>query len=173
MTNENQMAGSQQQTDQPQRKGLVPAVVNYVVRHWRGELSLAVSFWVNGILIGIVAIVMHELLGLVLRVNFLSPQTPDVLSMNLGVAFALFLYETLLLLPLMIWQTLGIWRAAGRHIATTERRFFATITKLICLPSFLVIGIVFIFVIVGTYEYIADPPAFLERIEGIEPSDSL
>jgi hypothetical protein len=27
----------------------------YLARHWHGELSLAVSFWVNGILAGLVA----------------------------------------------------------------------------------------------------------------------
>jgi hypothetical protein len=31
-----------------------PRRANYFIRHWRGELSLGVSYWVNGTLLGIV-----------------------------------------------------------------------------------------------------------------------
>ena len=66
----------------------------YFVRHWRGELSLALSFWVNG---GLVA-------GISMGMSLAVP-----LSATVGVVINI----TLVLVS--VWSVIGIWRAAALY----------------------------------------------------------
>jgi hypothetical protein len=36
---------------------------NYLMRHWRGELSLPISYWVNGSLLGVGFLLLFLLMG--------------------------------------------------------------------------------------------------------------
>jgi len=69
---------------------------SYVARHWRGELSLPVSYWING---GLVTVGMNIIATLV------------ELSGSAGAA-VLYLVAAA---PVSIWQIVGIWRSADRR----------------------------------------------------------
>jgi len=94
---------------------------NYLFRHWRGELSLPVSYWLNGIL---AAIAMHT-------AAFSFGAFVDGAKLKAGAAMALgltcFLAATSILLA---WQMVGIWRSATRH-AAKGKVFWAVAAKII------------------------------------------
>jgi hypothetical protein len=71
---------------------------NYVLRHWRGELSLARSYWVNIILLGVVLTVAWGLGGQYLP----SDLAAWAAAMLLGVAFTF---------AIAVWQGVGFARA--------------------------------------------------------------
>jgi hypothetical protein len=101
--------------------------VNYVARHWRGELSLPVSYWVNGFLAGILALIVIVAIGASadLKNNF----RPDV---ALLVLISMYAISYLLLL----WQTVGIWRSATNYGLRWPRRRWGAAAKIM-----LVLGI--------------------------------
>jgi hypothetical protein len=76
----------------------------YVVRHWRGELSLPVSYWLNGILASAVVSIAASLLSR--AADF--PSAPRFWSL-----LAILLWVAALLGA--VWQVVGVWRSAGRH----------------------------------------------------------
>jgi hypothetical protein len=84
----------------------VPPKGNYFVRHWRGELSLRLSYWVNVPFASILGLVMvRAIVGLV------------VTAVGLGDAYRkLFLLGGLWLAmsAVLAWGAVGIWRSAGR-----------------------------------------------------------
>src|SRR5262245_5514406 len=79
---------------------------NYFLRHWRGELPLPVSYWLNGMLgclfVGILS-------GVVSAFDATS-------GLKVAVAAVIFLY--VLSFAVSIWQIVGTWRSASNH---TER----------------------------------------------------
>ena len=70
---------------------------NYLSRHWRGQLSLPVAFWVNYIVIGVVYFAIGKIME--------SNEVGD----SVGIPFML------ILLPIIIWQCVGTWRSAGNR----------------------------------------------------------
>src|SRR5262249_31579159 len=99
--------GTTMQTARPEQE-------SYLLRHWRGELSLPISYWVNG---GLVAVGMNIIATLVEAS---------------GSAGAAVLYLAALI-PVSIWQIVGIWRSADRR-----RDGWATAAKV-----FTAIGVIF------------------------------
>lgn len=93
----------------PQQPAAPPAVEpeggNYFLRHWRGQLSLPVSYWINGSLLG---------LGLFVLFAIVSEVTKD-LELRRVAAIALVMLATVILVTL--WSLVGIWRSAGNHVA--------------------------------------------------------
>ena len=69
---------------------------SYLVRHWRGELPLGVSYWGNGALVSLIAV-------------FLLRSLTNTGAGRLAPSLA-----WLLVVPLAIWQFVGIWRSAAR-----------------------------------------------------------
>ena len=84
--------------------------VSYVVRHWRGELSLRTAFWRNWFA-----------LSLSLGYGTNSINSIEALDaprlMMLGFALT-----TLAGALVAVWQLVGVWRCAGRTIAERRRR---------------------------------------------------
>jgi hypothetical protein len=70
---------------------------NYLVRHWRGELSLPVSYWVNGTLVSLPAGLVDTYIDW------------DAIPLFAGMMFFV------LLIGLFVWQVVGIWRSATRY----------------------------------------------------------
>ncbi|MCE5242232.1 MAG: hypothetical protein ABFD98_17925 [Syntrophobacteraceae bacterium] len=89
----------------PERTG------TYVVRHWRGELPLGVSCWVNAVLL---SVLFHSLvspcLGLVNAEA--SPRTFAVAVLSLWL-----IYYTI-----ASWQYVGLWRSARHQLRRGGRR---------------------------------------------------
>lgn len=78
---------------------------NYFVRHWRGQLSLPVSYWVNGWLVTVLCVVL---------IVALDRLVEDV-SLRGASAAALGAY--VLLQFVAAWSAVGTWRSAGHHVS--------------------------------------------------------
>lgn len=91
---------------------------NYLLRHWHGELSLGVSYWVNVVLVGL------AWAGAVALLGFAMSRWRPVLNDSLQVALLL---SALALVPLPVstWQVVGAWRSGNAHVARGGRRFWA------------------------------------------------
>lgn len=76
---------------------------NYFVRHWRGSLSLPISYWVNGSLLGIAMAAFFTLIG----------EVTDEWSLR-AAAFA-GIVALVLALVVTVWSSVGVWRSATRH----------------------------------------------------------
>jgi ATP-dependent protease ClpP protease subunit len=92
-------------------------VLNYLKAHWRGDLSLARSYWINGIAFNVVLNVGAAALG-----SALTGQSVD---------HVLFLTPILvvLVISLALWQLVGIWRSASRSSEQTGRRLWPHLAK--------------------------------------------
>ncbi|NQV20828.1 MAG: hypothetical protein HQ511_05365 [Rhodospirillales bacterium] len=87
----------------------------YLVRHWRGAHGLGRSFWINVNLIGVV--VLGAAVGLLRAARVLErppPVSPGWHSVQVWASLGLHLlaagYGVLIL-----WQAVGLWRAAEAH----------------------------------------------------------
>lgn len=86
---------------------------NFIARHWRGELSLPVSYW----LISFAANIAGALIVLALTLTFTPREgyEPTIILALLSATWAI-------LLVLLVWQIVGLWRSAERR---AEERFKA------------------------------------------------
>lgn len=78
---------------------------NYLLRHWRGSLSLPKSYWLNGVLAGAV-------------VTFAAPPLINALheaAGSLRASAILWFVFIAFFLAFWTWTQVGIWRSAGRH----------------------------------------------------------
>lgn len=91
---------------------------NYLARHWRGNLPLAQSYWVNGFLTNLViGAVGLGLMGL------------EKSGRSLRIFSIAFLLYVLLFLTARIWTLVGVWRSAGRHAARGGSPGWARVAK--------------------------------------------
>lgn len=80
---------------------------SYLARHWRGELSLPVSYWVNGALLGVIAtLAIQVVTALLVQQGFDAQPLPALVLMG-----AIWLCTLLFTL----WQAVGIWRSSTRY----------------------------------------------------------
>ncbi|WP_162878225.1 hypothetical protein [Trinickia diaoshuihuensis] len=87
----------------PEPERTTPA--NYFLRHWRGELPLPVSYWINGGLLGVVTAGIFASVATLERRTLASLRVVAVTT--LAVLIASLLSSG--------WSTVGIWRSADRH----------------------------------------------------------
>jgi hypothetical protein len=92
----------------------------YILRHWRGELSLAISFWVNVFLINI---------GIRIFEAWLT-EAPPIENPVLASQFTI-TYVFLSLAIVYPWRIIGLWRSANRHIEETKKRFWPGAVKVL------------------------------------------
>ncbi|BEU99970.1 hypothetical protein [Novosphingobium olei] len=78
---------------------------NYFVDHWRGNLSLPVSYWINGSLV--VAVVS----GLIFALSVQFNQSSSSLRIVSVAAIVLLILG----FGVWIWAIVGIWRSASKH----------------------------------------------------------
>ena len=90
---------------------------NYFVRHWRGDLSLGVSYWVNGFLATVLVLLMAGSVSLF----------RDSMDLKLIALLTLLLYLGGILAT--VWQWVGIWRSASNHVWRGGKAVWATLTK--------------------------------------------
>lgn len=95
-------------------------MLSYFFRHWRGELSLGVAWWVNGVALTALTVAL-ELYGGALGLNL---QTDTRLGFSIYLAIGVFV---LLLVP--AWQLIGIFRAADRHADQVGTMLAARLTQ--------------------------------------------
>lgn len=92
---------------------------NWLADHWRGNLSLGVSYWINGTLL---AGVVGGLLPTLLETAMLGRE-----SIQLGAALTL--VALLLGLAIWLWAAVGIWRSADKHPLRGGSGAWATVAK--------------------------------------------
>jgi hypothetical protein len=92
----------------------------YIARSWRGELSLARAFFVNGVLLtlGFALVMIALLLAMMIA---LSGNMRAEMYLWLAVNIVVFALGT----PISVWQLVGLWRSASRHLRLGGRRIFA------------------------------------------------
>jgi hypothetical protein len=92
---------------------------SYVGRHWRGELSLPVSYFVNGLLMGFAATAVVFAISARLLGEGYAPWP----------GFLAFVGLWGFVLLVSLWQIVGIWRAADNHPMRGGRVFWARVAK--------------------------------------------
>jgi hypothetical protein len=99
---------------------------SYIVRHWRGELPLPVSYWINNTLLSM------GVLTLLTRAPWREylDESPRLYSAAIAGIWSL-------LAVITMWQIVGTWRSANTYVKTSRRRLWAILAKIA-----LVIGLV-------------------------------
>jgi hypothetical protein len=95
----------------------------YFARHWRGDLPLAQSYWVNTFFLSVTVLAAMEAVSLFTdRIEF--SDHPTFLSFTI-ISFWLVAF---LITP---WQFVGLWRSASNHLTQTGRVFWPRVSQLI------------------------------------------
>jgi hypothetical protein len=96
-----------------------PQPQNYLARHWRGELSLPVSYWLNGVLGGIV--IGAAIAAFATVITLQNNAQPLLWLIAIGAIWLCVLLFT-------TWQAVGVWRSATRY-KRGGRRFWGAAAK--------------------------------------------
>ena len=99
--------------------------MGYIGRHWRGELPLAVSFWINVVLVDLF-LKSVELLSIAFIHN---PSRGTHITI---------IHSPFVILILYPWQIMGLWRSCNRHIEATGKRFWARTAQVLVVLGFIV-----------------------------------
>jgi hypothetical protein len=94
------------------------------MQHWRGDLPLPVSYWLNNTLLSIA--VMALLLCAPWR-EFVE-RSPRLYSGAIVCVWTLLVIMT-------VWQVVGTWRSADRHVGSGRRALWANAAKIALLIS--------------------------------------
>src|SRR5476649_1237191 len=99
----------------PQPARLSPARLSFVSRFWRGEVSLAVSYWGVGLIVILVVALMLSGVSFVMHRQAFNPYAV--------VAALVVIWGTIALG--LAFQSIGVWRSAVRHrrVAGTAGKF--------------------------------------------------
>jgi hypothetical protein len=106
---------------------------NYFSRHWRGQLSLGISYWVNSVLIGNLAPV-----GLVVAMS--SLEAGNEASLRLDATLSL--VAAGLLCGLSVWSTVGVLRSAVNHPERGGKLIWSML-------AFVMVGLSLITIVIG------------------------
>ena len=119
---------------------------SYFARHWRGELSLPVSYWANGVVLSGVA----GIAGGALLVAFTIYGDERTVPWLIGLQAS-----WLVISMFAIWQVVGVWRAATRY-RRSGRSFWGGAAKAAVALAVLQLAYAWVFVagpqILETYE---------------------
>lgn len=96
-----------------------PPAQNFIARHWRGELSLPRSYWINHLLLGIgVGLAFGALAA---AINLSAVEQPVWWLISLGLTWSVVTLFT-------IWGATGVWRAATAY-RRAGKRFWGVTAK--------------------------------------------
>jgi len=93
--------------------------LDYIGKHWRGQLSLATSFWINVFTINI---------GIRLFDTWLNEASP--IENPVVASQVIIIYSFILLAIVYPWQIIGVWRSANRHAEETKNVFWPSVVKI-------------------------------------------
>jgi len=99
---------------------------NFIAKHWRGEYSLGVSYWLFGFLLTLLIIGLSLAIDPISDAIRLGPQGHGVLIVGyyLGI------------LAVSVWQFVGVFRSASAHVSRGGKAFWAILAKaLVCLGA--------------------------------------
>jgi hypothetical protein len=101
--------------DGPERRA------NYLIRHWRGELSLPIAYWVNLFLVNVVLLVLEATL------QGFAHEAGPVVSGLLALGF----YSATAIVT--AWQLVGVWRSARAHPSRGGSRGWAVLAQIVAM----------------------------------------
>lgn len=104
---------------------------SYAARHWRGELPLPISYFVNGILGGVVVAVIVAATSEFIH----ATTTPWNIFFGLIITWSSVLLVT-------AWQCVGIWRSSDAHPSRGGRVFWANTAKVMVVLGLIQSGFV-------------------------------
>ena len=97
----------------------LPSNVSYIRKHWRGELPLAVSFWIN-------------LISLNLALMFLNWLAQNSIIEHPQVKYQIFaIYSSVKFALIYPWQFIGLWRACNRYVKQSGKGLWAIAAKIV------------------------------------------
>lgn len=100
---------------------------NYLVRHWRGELSLPVSYWINGgVLVGIVSMALYA------AVNGMGNGSYSLRAISFA-SIGILLFSV----TAWLWSIVGIWRSADHHVARGGTYSWASAARVMVVLGFI------------------------------------
>lgn len=95
---------------------------NFLLRHWRGELSLGVAYWIVNLLV---------FGAMLLLVQAVAALVGDDTSPGETLVVMIFFWAAVILV--VTWQIVGLWRSASRHErrrkSQNKTRFWAVMAK--------------------------------------------
>ena len=110
--------------------------MEYIKRHWRGELSLPRSYWLNGFLLTFLVLLISKLVLDPLLVGM--GQRREIEDIILTVV----IFDAFLVV-LSTWQVVGIWRSANAYrtmYLDEPKRHWATVAQFLCVLGILRAG---------------------------------
>jgi len=108
-------------------KASPPRSYNFIAKHWRGEYSLGVSYWLFGFFIAIFSSLLSLILG----------KFSDALNLNTQQQGAMILTYYVFVMAVSIWQIVGVVRSASAHVSRGGKRFWAAMANvMVCLGAF-------------------------------------
>jgi hypothetical protein len=126
-----------------------PRSANYLARHWRGELSLPRSYWVNGYLGALAIGVVNAAVGVAIQRG--GEARPVLWLVSMASIWIVILLFT-------AWQTVGVWRSATNY-RFAGNRFWGGAAKTVTVLGLLITGYSGVFVAVpqirGMYDIVA------------------
>jgi hypothetical protein len=93
---------------------------SFVGRHWNGDLSLGVSFWQNGVVLGLV-------FGILIFIVVYAVASGGNARVTVAVLWAV----VALVILFSVWQLVGIWRSAEKHKSYTGRKSWAVVAQVL------------------------------------------
>lgn len=111
---------------EPARRG------SYVLRHWRGDLSIRTSFWVNVVLINTM-IVAGAAASVASGLLPATSTTVGFLFSFAGLSYTGFV--------IALWQYTGVWRSARRSRQRSQLRYLAAVLQAWVVLSVCVFGV--------------------------------
>lgn len=100
--------------------------MNYIKRHWHGDLGLAQSFWVNFVLINILLLFIETWVG---RASGIED---PILASRIAIG-----HLFIRLAVIYPWQIVGVWRSADKHTKKTGKALASGLVKI-----FIVLGLI-------------------------------
>jgi|GEM_PF-2571834 len=98
---------------------MLVALKNIILKHWRGDYSLGFAYWIIG-----VGLTVAVSIGVAITNEFVSSYA---VSSSLFGSILVLLCS--LIVPLTIWQLVGIWRSAKYHTSEGGRLLWANTAK--------------------------------------------
>lgn len=102
---------------------------NYLRRHWDGDLSLGISYWVNGVLVTLPLVLIGVAMG-----------QADWTTKPRGMALLAILWAVLVVVA-TLWQLVGIWRSSENHVARGGKPVWSGLAKAMVVLGFLRFGL--------------------------------
>jgi uncharacterized membrane protein YhaH (DUF805 family) len=93
---------------------IIPSPMTYIARHWRGEFSLPISYWVNYCLFNAVMWLISVSVPFLVDIA----KNPVIFAVTVSVGWSL-------AIAIGLWQLVGVWRSAGKHKGRGGRGFWA------------------------------------------------